>query len=130
MKKLMIVAGIFLLFGSCYNDKFDKLYPAPAVVVTCDTTAVSFANDIMPILTANCNIAGGCHDAAGSAVSGYDFSGGYDIFHFQAKTDILINDINGTPSAGHNAMPKNLPKISQCDINKMTAWVNQGALNN
>ena len=125
----MIVAGILLLLDSCYNDKYDKLYPAPPVV-TCDTASVSFATTIMPILTAKCNVAGGCHDAAGAATSGYDFTSGWDVFHFQATHNILINDINFTPSNGRNAMPKNLPKLSQCEIDKMTAWVNQGALNN
>ena len=128
MKKIMIVAGALLVLNSCYNDKYDKLYPAPAVV-TCDTTNVTFTHDIMPILTANCNVTGGCHDAAGAAVSGYDFTG-YAGIHFQATQNILINDINQTPSAGHNAMPKNLPKMAQCDIDKITRWVNLGALNN
>lgn len=128
MKKLMIVAGILLVLNSCYNDKYDKLYPVP-VVVTCDTANVTFGNDIMPIITANCNVAGGCHDAAGAAVSGYDFTE-YGGIHSQATYDILVNDINGTPSAGHHTMPKNLPKIAQCDINKITRWVNQGAPNN
>jgi len=128
MKKLMLAAGLPLLLGSCYNDKYDKLYPA-TVVVTCDTTNVSFAASIQPILTANCNIAGGCHDAAGVAVSGYDFTN-FTIFHLLAANSSVVTDINGTPTAGHNAMPKDLPKLSQCDINKITAWVNQGAQNN
>ena len=127
MKKLMIVAGVVLLFGSCYNDKYDKLYPAPSV--TCDTTTITFTHDIMPILQANCNVAGGCHDADGALVSGYDFTS-YDGFHGSATTSVLINDINGTPTAGHTAMPKSLPKMAQCDIDKMTRWVNQGSQNN
>ncbi|MCW3121690.1 MAG: hypothetical protein JWQ38_1182 [Flavipsychrobacter sp.] len=128
MKKLLIVAGVLLLFGSCYNDKYDKLYPAP-VVVTCDTSTITFSHDIMPILTTYCNVAGGCHDEAGSNVSGFNFTE-YRFFVHQATTDILINDINGTPSTGHNAMPKNLPKMPQCDIDKMTRWVNQGSQDN
>ena len=129
MKKLTILAaGLLLFLGSCYNDKYDKLYPAVATN-TCDTATVTFAQDILPILNASCNISGGCHDAAGMATSGYNFTT-YDGIQSQATTDILINDINGTPSSRHNAMPKNLPKISDCDINKMTRWVNQGAQNN
>lgn len=122
-----MVAGVLILFGSCYNDKYDKLYPAP--VVTCDTTNVSFAKDIMPILKASCNIPGGCHDAAGALTSGYDFTT-YATFKFQATHEALINDINHTPVTGRSAMPKNLPKLAQCDIDKMTRWVNQGSLDN
>ncbi len=127
MKKILIVAATVFVLAGCYNDKYDKLYPQP--VVTCDTSAVSFKNDIMPILNNSCNVAGGCHDIAGQSVSGYEFTT-YESFRFQATQDILINDINGTPTNGRHAMPKNLPKMAQCDIDKMTAWVHQGRLDN
>ena len=127
MKKLIVIAGMLLVMGSCYNDKYDKLYPA--IAVTCDTTTVSFAADIKPILTARCNIAGGCHDAAGLAVSGFDFST-YDGVQPIATTDILIADLNWAPTSGFHNMPKDQPKLAQCDINKFTRWVNQGAQNN
>ncbi len=130
MKQLPAYTAIFLLFAlsGCYNDKADQLY-VPPLANTCDTSSVSFSTDIMPILTSSCNIAGGCHDAAGQSTSGYNFSN-YAGIQPIANYDVLINDINGTPSARHNAMPKNLPKISACDINKITAWVNKGAQNN
>lgn len=127
MKKIFLLALLPIIAVSCYNDKGDKLYPAPAAN-TCDTTSVSFSHDIMPILVASCNIAGGCHDAAGLPTSGYDFST-YAGIQPVATYDILINDINGTPSSRHNAMPKT-GTISQCDKNKLTAWVNQGSKNN
>jgi hypothetical protein len=127
MKKLMVVAALLMAFGSCYNDKSDKLYPAP-VTATCDTAAVSFSTDIMPILVAGCNISGGCHDAAGQPTSGYDFST-YAGIQPVANYEVLVNDINGTPTARHNVMPKT-GTISSCDKNKITAWVNQGSKNN
>ena len=130
MKKLLIVTCAIVGLNSCYNDKYDKLYPAPSAV-TCDTSVtIKYATDIQPIITANCAVAGGCHTSAGNAVTG-----GLDYAIFSnisgnAANGSLVSDINGTPTRGHNAMPLNLPKISDCDIKKITKWVNEGTPNN
>jgi hypothetical protein len=128
MKKLIMVAGLLLILGSCYNDKYDKLYPINTTV-TCDTTTIGFAHDIMPILNASCNISGGCHDAAGYPTSGYNFTT-YDGIQGIATTAILIGDINWTPGSHFHNMPDNGVKLDQCTIDKITRWVNQGAQNN
>jgi len=130
MKKLLLISLSAMLLASCYNDKYDKLYPAPTTTVTCDTAAVKYSKDIAPIINNSCAIAGGCHNAAGDATTGnLDFTI-FATLHGQATGDLMLNDINGTPSRGHNAMPLNLPKLSACDIAKLTIWVNAGALNN
>ena len=125
-----MIAGVAVLISTlgCYNDKYDKLYVTPTTVV-CDTTAMSFANDILPILNTNCNIAGGCHDAAGQSTSGFNFTS-YAGVQTESTTATMVNDINGTPGSRDHAMPLNLPKIAECDIDKITAWINQGAKNN
>ncbi len=124
--KLSGVATLLLLvMAGCYNDKADQLYVAP-LTNTCDTSAVSYAKDIAPIFTTSCNIAGGCHDVAGKATSGYDFTTYAGIQPIASA--LLLNDINW--ATGYNAMPKNLAKLSSCSINKITAWVNKGAKNN
>ncbi len=131
MKKGLLIAAAFMLIAAagCYNDKYDQLYVTPATV-TCDTTAVSYSTTIAPIISANCNIAGGCHNTSGAATSGYDFTTYAGLLQV-ASYDYIITDINGTPSSSrHHAMPLNLPKISQCDINQITAWVDQGAHDN
>ncbi len=123
MKKLIAIIGLALVTAGCYNDKYDKLYPTGSVA--CDTTTVTFSNDIVPILTAKCNTAG-CHDVATA-------SGGYTLTTYAgAKVPALSGKMLGSVnwSAGFSAMPKNLPKLSTCEINKITRWVNQGALNN
>jgi hypothetical protein len=128
MKKIMLIAGLSIVIAGCYNDKADKLYPS-AATVTCDTTAITFTHDIVPILNASCAISG-CHDAAGAVSSGgYNFSA-YTDMHRAAvdPSNILLGDVNW--ESGHNAMPKGLAKLSACDINKITRWVNLGALNN
>lgn len=123
MKKIIAIAGLALVTAGCYNDKYDKLYPVGSVV--CDTTTVTYTNDVKPILDAKCATAG-CHDAA-TAAGGYDLS--TQVATKTSATDgKLVGTVNWT--AGFSAMPKNQPKLSQCEINKITRWVNQGALNN
>jgi len=127
MKNILpsMAALLLLVMAGCYNDKGDQLYVAP-LTTTCDTSSVSYAKDIAPIFTTSCNIAGGCHDAAGKATSGYDFTSYAGIQTI--ASGLLLNDINW--AAGYNAMPKNLSKLSTCNINKITAWVNKGKPNN
>jgi hypothetical protein len=123
MKKLIAIIGLALVVSGCYNDKYDKLYPIGTVA--CDTSTVTFAADILPIFNAKCNTSG-CHDAATN-------SGGYTYTtHAGAQPGALNGKILGTInwSAGYSAMPKNLPKLSTCEINKISRWINQGALNN
>lgn len=126
MKKITILAGLALVFAGCYNDKSDKLYPTPSTT-TCDTTAITYSTDVLPIITTYCNTGSSCHSSG--STSGYDFST-YAGLNDVANVDLLLNDINGTPSTGHSAMPKNSTKLSDCNINKITRWVNLGALNN
>ncbi len=126
MKKLVLIGCVLLGMSSCYNDKYDKMYPLPAV--TCDTSNTTYAAVIKPIIVANCYGArNGCHDAAGSFVSGYDFETNLDMLQATAADGTLMADITGTSG---NPMPKNEPKLPDCDIAKIRRWVNNGAQNN
>ena len=130
MKRLMVIAGMVVLLGSCYNDKYDKLYPVPTVTTTCDTTLIKYSTDIKPIMDASCAISGGCHDAAGNAnTGGLDYTQ-ISVLQGSVTQAAIIGDINGTPTSRNHAMPLNLPKLSTCDIKKITRWVNEGAPNN
>src|ERR1035437_2066913 len=113
MKTLMMIAGLMLILGSCYNDKYDKLYPAISTTI-CDTTTITYTHDIAPIINANCAISGS-HTATGT--SGYDYSGSITVIQGNAANGALLSDINGTPTRGHNTMPLNLPRLSTCDVN-------------
>ena len=127
MKKLLMVICVLVGFSGCYNDKYDQLYPAVSTT-TCDTASVSYLRDVKPIITANCAISGGCHDAAGAATSGFDYSGSISVIQSAAANGTLLKDINWVARA--NPMPKGTAKLPDCDINKITGWVNQGARDN
>jgi len=130
MKGLLLPFFFFLCavcLSGCYNDKYDKLYPAtPANATTCDTTTITYSKDVSPIIVSNCyNPGNGCHDAAGSATSGFDYTK-FSILAGNVADGSLLTDINFTPTRGHNTMPKNGTQLSQCDINKITRWINDG----
>ncbi len=126
MKKLLVIIGLLLILGSCVNDKYNTLFPAQT---SCDTTTVTYSKDIAPIIAANCAISGGCHDAAGALISGHDYTT-YAGVAAVASYNFIVTDINWIPVAGHTDMPKNGIKLSGCDIDKITRWVNEGAPNN
>jgi hypothetical protein len=127
MKKVIIAAGFMVVLYGCYNDKVDKSYPLSNTGTTCDTTNVSYSKDVVPIINANCAISGGCHDAAGAATSGYDFTT-YSTLQGQATNGNLVGDLEGLPR--HNKMPKNGVPLASCDENKLIRWANEGAPNN
>jgi hypothetical protein len=128
---LLLIFACAMCFSSCYNDKYDKLYPAiTTTTTTCDTTTITYSHDVQPIIAANCyNPGGGCHDAAGSSVSGFNYTT-YAGLVVNITDGSLLTDINFTPTRGHNSMPKGGTQLSACDINKITRWINQGYQNN
>lgn len=109
--------GIFL--SSCHYNNEEELYP----VNECPTTDMSFAADVLPVFDSNCN---GCHSTA----NGF---GGIVLDNYQSvKATVdngrLFGAINH--DAGFSPMPQGNPKLSDCTISKIEAWINDGAQNN
>jgi hypothetical protein len=123
MKRIFALCiGIVALAG-CYNDKADQLYPSNTN--SCDTATVSFAADIAPVLQQKCATSG-CHDAT-TIQSGYNFAN-YSGAKLAADNKRLLGAIRW--ESGFSQMPKGMPKLDDCSINKITRWVNQGAQQN
>jgi mono/diheme cytochrome c family protein len=117
------LAGIMLAgLGGCYYDKEEILYPGG----NCDTTNVTYSGTVSGIINTNCNV---CHSTASANANG----GGIQLdTHPKLKVYVdngkLMGSINH--AGGYSPMPKNATKLSSCDIAKIQAWVNAGALNN
>jgi hypothetical protein len=111
---------MFLL--GCKKDKADVLYPTTN---NCDTINVTYSNQVAPILTKNCAFSG-CHNTATKS-AGY----AYDSYS-ETKVSVTNNALIGSIKhlSGFSSMPKGGVKLSNCDINKIQAWINQGALDN
>jgi hypothetical protein len=119
----------FLLFGviflatllsGCYYDKEELLYPDGVV---CDTVAVSYNADVQAILQLRCN---GCHGGAFPS-AGIDLTTHENVLIY-ANGGGLLGSIRH--ESGFSPMPKSAPKIPVCEINKISAWINNGAPNN
>ena len=90
----------------------------------CDTTNVTYSGYIAPLLAANCV---GCHSGA--------FPSGSILLntHASVQTVALNGRLIGaiTWANGFVRMPQGATtKLSDCKINKIKAWINDGALNN
>ncbi len=108
---------IALTFSACKYDSEEELY------TVCDTTAVSFSATIQPILAANCN---SCHNAT-LAEAGV-ITENYDALMIPVNAGVFHKAVNHLP--GPTPMPYMQPKLPECELNKINAWINQGALNN
>jgi hypothetical protein len=120
MKKLIAIIVAFIVFQGCYYDKADLLYPAG----NCDTSNTTFSGTVQPALqTYGCL---GCH--SGAAPSGNILLNNYAAIKTYVQNGKLYGSI--THSGGYSPMPQGGNKMSTCDINKIKAWIDAGALNN
>lgn len=129
LKKFVFVAALIIacitIFEGCFYDKADQQYPSSG---GCDTIVVRYNVEIKSILDANCK---SCHNGA-SSISGIDL---YDYSTISALAldgqftyGTLLSAV--MHKGGAPFMPKNRPMLQACDINKIAAWVHNGAQNN
>ncbi|HEU4471685.1 MAG TPA: hypothetical protein VFR58_11410 [Flavisolibacter sp.] len=106
-----------LFAAGCSSDNEEDLTP------TCNTSNVTFSGTITGLINQySCLNCHGNNPSAPFSLVSYA--------NVKAKVDDgrLFGAINH--STGFSPMPKGLPKMSQCDINKVKAWIDAGAPNN
>ncbi len=89
----------------------------------CDTTNVTYAGFVSPLLTTNCV---GCH--SGGAPSGGISLNSHAGVQAVALNGRLYGAISHSP--GFEPMPRDSAKMPQCTIDKIKAWINDGAPDN
>jgi len=116
----LLIYIVFLIIGvsSCKYDNEIELYPQ---TVDCDTLNVGYAATIAPIISNSCN---GCH--GGAAPSANVITDTYEGLKVIADNGRLWGVVNHEP--GYLPMPNNLPKLNDCDLAKISVWLNNGAL--
>lgn len=121
MKNFGFVIALLFIVGlsSCYYDVEEEIYPT----TECTKADMSFQTDILPILEDNCYE---CHDAANN-FGGITLEG-----HNQLKTYVNNGELLGVikHESGFSPMPKNATKLLDCEIEKIEAWIIDGAPNN
>jgi hypothetical protein len=121
---ILFVCTLIISFAGCSKQSEDKL----AANTPCDTTAVSYSTGVVPILQQNCYP---CHGASSNSGSGGITLEGYSnikTWTNKNNKDYVVGNV--THAAGFVGMPYGLPKLPDCEVNTIVAWVNQGALNN
>jgi hypothetical protein len=111
------VIALVTALGSCYYDKSESLYG----VTKCDTTNVGYSNVISPIIQRDC---AGCHSGSGASagIQLYDYT---SVKNYMSSNKMrLLGSVKWDGTASN--MPKGGNKWSNCNINSMVAWVNQG----
>lgn len=124
MKLPLNIRVLLLSLGlaSCTNDSEEELYgnTDPA---NCDLSQVTYALTVKPILQQNCY---SCH--GGGIAEGSVTLDDYPGVKTQLDKGKLLASIRHLP--GHPPMPKNAPKLSECNIARIAKWYDAGAPNN
>jgi cytochrome c553 len=118
---LLTLIGIFTACSKTSEDQLTATIP----VTTCDTVGMKYSANIVPILQANCY---SCHGNGSTGGSGGISLDGYANLKLWADNGYLVGNI--THASGYVAMPYGGGKLSDCDINKIIAWIHQGEPNN
>lgn len=122
--KNVIVIGIALVLlsaTSCYYDSKEDLYQF--IDTSCDTSAVTYSEDISAILNTNCV---SCHNT--SLPNGNLDLSTYNGTKVGMDNGTILERIN-KPSGDPLLMPQG-GKLDECSIQKITIWSNAGSPNN
>ena len=113
-------ASLFLaLLGLATACTYSHGDPAPACDIPNET--ITYAGVISPIFEANCRR---CHATAVAATLG----GSNDFGSYAAISSYPQGSLMGSiqHTAGYDFMPKDGPKIPDCDIARLEAWYAKG----
>ena len=125
---LAAAAGLMcvLVLASCGSDPI----ATSAAVARIEESTVSFSGDVLPLLESRCV---GCHGAeraaGGLALGSYaELSAGSENGPVVVAGDAMASSL--VELVVNQAMPKKGPKLLATEVQLLTDWVNQGALDN
>ena len=121
-KPILLILGLGIILGSCYYDNEEALFPS--LPGSCDTTLVSYATDIVPIISDYCLL---CHSNQAAASLGSNIKL-EDYPDFASSAERVLGSVKHESS--YSPMPKGGGKLNACQIDKLEAWINQGKNNN
>jgi hypothetical protein len=128
MKKLVGIGIFFLMlllaFSGCYYDNEETLYPQGI----CDTIDVKYSDQVIYIISNKCY---DCHSNATAPISGSNesYEGYANISaYLTTNTPTFIGAINH--EVGTIPMPKDRPKLTDCEIRTLEIWIQDGFPNN
>jgi hypothetical protein len=114
---------VLLLFSTCYYDSIEYLFPE--VNNQCDTTQVTLALSVRPILENSCY---SCHSNSTYALGGNIKLENYNNLKVQADNGHLLGAINH--ENGFSPMPMGAGKLENCKITIIKIWIDAGSPDN
>ena len=116
MQRLLFFSFLITFGMACSSENVQELQDP------CDARDAAYTDDVEALLKTNCATAG-CH-------GGPNGVGGLDLNTYASAKEIADNGklMDRITGAG-NIMPPSGP-MPNCDIERIRAWVNQGAPNN
>lgn len=131
IKYFSLLALIVIAASGCYYDNVEELHPVITDKSCADTAGVvAFNPKVKTIIDGSCGTVGG----AASGCHGTTSSSQIPLVTY-ADMQIAVNDypfmddLRQNASAGSN-MPKGGGKLSDCQIQVIQNWIDQGQLEN
>ena len=128
MKKELIISVfacmLILLYSGCYFDNAENLYPD--LPGDCDPTQVAYQTNIKPIIQQTCYT---CHNSANATAlgSGIDLENTTTLGQY-VNNGAFLGSIEHSP--GYVPMPDGGGKLTDCQIETIKNWINDGASTN
>ena len=119
MKKLIFLFCGMVTLSACYYDNNSELHPSAGLNNVCDTVNITYNNHIGAIYSAYC--VNGCHNLVDQSGSG--------IILEVYDAAVLTNDAELIAAIEHTGpfpMPQAGLKLSECHINQIKLWVQNG----
>ena len=116
---LLVLTVCAVFIQACVYDNEEELFLEGG----CNSNDQSYNEDILPLIQANCYR---CHDAARN-FGGVNLEG-HDQLQKFAESGDLLGAIRH--DSGYSPMPKDAARLDDCIIERIEAWVNDGAPNN
>ncbi|HJZ39859.1 MAG TPA: hypothetical protein VJ203_05815 [Bacteroidales bacterium] len=120
---LFFTALFIFLLSTCYYDSEEYLFPRTGNY--CDTTNVTFALSVKPILQNSCYA---CHSNSTSSFGRNIRLEDYNDVIARVSDGHLLGSINHAP--GYIPMPRGAPKLEDCKIIIIQKWIESGFPNN
>ena len=114
---ILLLISIGILSGCRYDVEQNN---------NCSVADVRYSTTITGIINSNGCLSSNCHGGA-NPPSGFKLTD-YNSVKAKVTDGRLFGALNH--SSGFSPMPKDAGKLSQCDINKVKAWIDAGAPNN
>jgi len=127
---LLLVALMFSTSNCTYKNA-KEVYPVDTS--NCNTTNMSYSNNIVPIFTAN-----HCYDCHGATTNALGDNYRLDTYAYVAAQigpnplydDILLGNITAPDNTTSHMPQGGYPDLTPCDIGQIKAWINDGYKDN